>query len=352
MTKKNLFTMTFLCLSFCVFGQAITYSLARPVNCSSSPDGLHPVPGIPYVYKADIVPEKGQATWFVTTNPVFIENGILTNDLEFSGGDYVESATGIGLSTVDQNPSEIEIVWNPVGLSRVDYSSENKNPLFVGVFYDGPEEACGKNIQAFKVSPIIAFTLDITNVKMVGNEYIPVAYNETLLHCPADPLGSEYDFGTDRIMMNYGTNILMYEVIAANFTDSFHPYFSLEGLATGQTADLYWGYSPETANIAIATGITGNWTMAIDEALSATTNIANTSNGVSIFVRVDVHQNKYEGLVGNSITLMVDGYGNGNIDDVNDTCAVEGSFADQATQDLLRRPSISNEDPSSFLIKN
>ncbi len=352
MKKSILFAAILYCLSFGAKGQAITYTLARPINCSSSPDGLHPVPGVPYVYKADFIPEKGQATWFVTTNPVFISGGSLSNDLEIIGGDYIESATGLGLSSVDQNPSAIEIVWKPNGLSKVDYGSENKSPLFVGVFYSGPEDACGKNIQAFKISPVIAFTLDITNVSKIGNEYVPLAYNESLHHCPTDPVSSEYDYGTDRMVMNYGINSLMFEVVAANFTDSFYPYFSVEGLVEGQTADIYWGYTPETANVALAIGVTGNWTMARESAIAAKTEESDTSSGVSIFVRIDIHQNKYEGLTGNSVTLKVDAYGNGYLEDVNESCVAEGNFADQATQDLLPRPSISNEDPISFIIKD
>jgi len=352
MNKRILFVAILFCLSFGALGQAITYTEARPINCSSSPDGLHPVPGIPYVYKADFEPEKGQATWFVTTNPVFIEGGALSNDIEIVGGDYIESATGLGLSSVDQNPSTIEIVWKPNGLSKVDYTSDTKSPLFVGVYYNGPVSACGKNIQAFKISPVIAFTLDITNVSRMANEYVPLAYNESLQHCPADPVASEYDYGTDRMVMNYGANSLMFEVIAANFTDSFYPYFSVEGLSEGQTADIYWGYTPETANIAIASGVSGNWTMERDDAITAKTNETDTSRGVSIFVRIEVHQNKNEGLTGNSVTLKVDAYGNGYLDDVNESCVVEGNFVDQAAQDLLPRPSILNEDPASFVIKD
>ncbi len=352
MRKKLFIATVFSCLTCCVLGQAITHSLARPINCSASPDGLHPVPGIPYVYKADVNPERGKATWFVTTNPVFIESGVLTNDLEIVGGDYLESATGLGLNSVDNNPSTIEIVWNSIGLSRVDYSSDTKSPLFVGVFYDGPEDGCGKNIQAFKISPVIAFTLDITNVSKIENGYKSLGYGENLQLCPADPMGSEYDYGSDRIVMNYGTNTLMYEVIAANFTGSFNSYFSLEGLSEGQTADIYWGYSPEAANNAIATGVTDNWSMERNDAIVASTNESNTSNGVSIFVKLEIHQNKYEGLTGNTITLKVDGFSNGNLDDVNESCIVEGNFADQSTQNLLPRPSIANEDPASFIIKD
>jgi hypothetical protein len=92
--------------------------------------------------------------------------------------------------------------------------------------------------------------------------------------------------------------------------------------------------------------------MARESAIAAKTEESDTSSGVSIFVRIDIHQNKYEGLTGNSVTLKVDAYGNGYLEDVNESCVAEGNFADQATQDLLPRPSISNEDPISFIIKD
>jgi hypothetical protein len=77
-----------------VFGQgALPGSAPRPfIDCETGP--LNPIAGVPYDYSAFVDPHLGTAYWFATfNNTTFIENGVLTDEQEAVGGDFIYSAT-------------------------------------------------------------------------------------------------------------------------------------------------------------------------------------------------------------------------------------------------------------------
>ena len=150
----------------------------------------------------------------------------------------------------------------------------------------------------------------------------------------------DYDFGADT---------LYFEVIAANFTDEFTPSFRIAGLTGDQTADLDYGIVLGTYNVNVTTGSgNGDYPGSV-----VTTNETNTSLGVSIYVRLIIHNNDTEGLAMIPITLSVDAVNAAGQDDVNHVdCSVNGAFADAATQNVNPRPAIAPVAPGVFLPVN
>jgi hypothetical protein len=122
--------------------------------------------------------------------------------------------------------------------------------------------------------------------------------------------------------------------------------FQLSGLAAGQLANIDWGVAVGVYGNNIATGV-GNGTYL---GTAVTTLLPNTSTGVSIYVRVTIQNNNFEGTAPTPITLAVDAVNSALQDDVdNTTCLVNAPFADLATQRLNARPAVGQVAPNVFL---
>jgi hypothetical protein len=217
----------------------------------------------------------------------------------------------------------------------------------VVVEYEAQAPDCANNMKVYPIRPINAFTVDIRNIEDATS--VPLAYDVTDDQCfpgvqsaqwvpnPAPNGSIDYDFGI---------NYLYFEVIAANFTGSFTPSFRLSGLIGDQTADVDWGVAIGAYGNNIATGV-GNGDIPGPAVTTASTN---TSAGVSIYVRVTVHNNDTEGLAAVPISLAVDAVNAAGQDDVLHTdCSLNAVFADIATQSLNLRPTVSPVLPGVFI---
>jgi len=202
-------------------------------------------------------------------------------------------------------------------------------------------------MKVYPIRPINAFTVDIRNIEDVTKA--PLAYDEPEEQCvdkvqsatwiatPAPNGSIDYDFGNDT---------LYYEVIAANFTGSFTPSFRLSGLTGDQTADIAYGTAIVTYSTIVTTG-TGNGDYPGSE---VTTALTNTSNGVSIYVRVIIHNNDTELTAANTVTLAVDAVNaSGQPDVLHTDCSENAVFADAAFQTVNPRPAVTPVAPGTFL---
>ena len=347
--KKQILSTMMLILTFVIAGYnvnaqtgAVHNTNARPITCETGP--LKPLAGVPYNYSATVNPAGGVATWFATTSPKFIENNqLLADSLKVKGDQYILDETNLGENLNSESNTNVGITWNTIGLSNVDYTSGPVKPLFVGIMYDAATDNCANNIQVWKIEPVNGFTLDITNVDGSGT---PQAYGTNVIQCFDEVVSAAYDFTSNAVNMDYGTQTLYYEVIAANFTNKFNAKFQLEGLETGQEATISWGYSP-SADTEVMTLTDDSY-----GPIEALTNETNTSNGVSIYVKVEIANNHYEGLDNQIITLRVDGTDAAGNEDVKPECIPESAFSDYASQTITARPDISDPTPSPFAPKN
>lgn len=348
--KKQIFILVLFTLAAIAnisksFGQATHGS--SPTNISCVPDALNPIAGKPYTYQADINPVSGTAIWHVVYNPaILMSSGTWSATDQANGGTFISNATGLGSTVGATTPSSTVITWNSTGLGTVD----GTHPLIVALEYTSPASGCANNLQVFQITPKNAFTLDITNMQPDGSA--PVSLGTNVAQCYSAIAGAIFNAGSpSTVKMDYGTNTMYFEVIAANFTDNFKPSFKLDGLQGTQTADILWGYTTATAATSLTAG-TGNGTYG---PVTATTNATDTSNGVSIYVKIVVHNNGWEGLTNDNITLAVEGVNSANQSDVLPDCttpALASQFEDVATQTLNMRPTINNPTPTPFLGKN
>lgn len=300
------------------FGQTATHhENPLPLTCSSGP--LNPIAGNPYNYAVTATPAGGSFQWWATTDQAFIAAG--TNNI----GTRLTSPALLGTSTsygVTSTVNNVDITWSSATLADAVAT-----PTFVVAQYDA---ACANNLKVYKITPTNGFTVDILNLNAAK---VPVdivnPYTAPFSTC-VSPIQSATYSGT-AIVTDYGTNVLYYEVVAANFTGSWVPTFSFPTPAVGMTITAVWDYD------------TGFGTPhPLNNGDPVLTSVTNTSNGVSIFVRVTIQNGTYEGLADFSYPLYVNGIDAALQPDVpNSDCASAPSLIDDlATQTLLARPTV------------
>lgn len=322
-----------------MFGQATHNSDPIALGGTCSDTALTPIAGKSYDYSVIVNPTGGNFQWWATKDPNFITTTGSTTTNNRSTALTTTTGLMAAGSNYNQAPSTtgntVSITWGTDVLANTDASS----PTFVVVQYDAP--SCSNNLKVYKIEPINAFTVDIKNM---SDETTPLAYTGSgAVHssCVSAIAGATYSTTIERMVYNYGTNELYFEVVAANFSGSYTPTFQLTGLQTGQTADIDWGYATGTYNNSVATNIAGGSTFTATSS-AVTTNETNTAQGVSIYVRVTVNNGTYETTTAQTIGLAVTGVNTANQSDVqNDNCGVASNFThNTATQGITPRPTV------------
>jgi hypothetical protein len=338
------------------------------VGCTT--DALHPRAGVPYNYgvlinnAAALATAPTGYTWWATQNPNFLDATHLTGDQTGALG----VAAGQLIATTPQynnpaGPINMSITWTPEILALTKYHAvvgdAPKKSTFVAVLANG---SCSNNLQVFEIDPKPAFTVDIANINHTSGATLTNWAAQTEAQCVDVVRSAAYNAGN--VTMNYGTNTLYFEVTASNFVTSWLPTFQImAGLSGTQTADLGWAtsYANAVAGTFVEPQKTGLAASAVVTAVTPlTSSVANTTNGVSLFVRVVVHNNNWESILDNPFTLAVDGKDASNQWDLkNSDCSipVAADQDDKATQNVTARPEmIDNSGPGvvapSFVPKN
>lgn len=341
--KKQLFILL---IALCglgmnnAFGQAVPGTAPRPITCDLT-DPLAPVAGRPYTYQATIAPANGTTYWYATKSKTFTSGGArVATEINADGTNIATGATNYMTSaTGASSPSSTTVTWTSAGLTGVTAA----NPLFMVLEYAG---SCSNNMKVMKIVPKNAFTVDITNMKH-GAVPASLAYDAAETQCYADVASSTWDAALNNITIDYGVNTLYFEVVASNFTGSYKPTFKLTGLNGTQTADIDWGVAIGAYPNSVGTGLSGATVTAGPATVN--TSVASTAGGVSIYVRVTIHNNGWEGLANNNISLAVEAVDVAGNKDVDATCAIGAGYEDIATQTLNARPTVTGAATTPFL---
>ena len=350
--KKQIFTLTFFVLAFFggltdVLGQAQHVSDPRGINCVD--DALHPIAGKEYTYQA-ASNQTGDYTFWATTDPNFITTtgGVTTTNIATMLTTPSELLTATANYGSANSSDQVGITWSDAILSATDPAT---SPTFVAVNQDG---TCANNFKVWSIDPLTAFTVDIRNIE--DATLAPMAFDATDNQCFDQVRGATYNAG--QVEYDYGTQVLYFEVIAANFTDSWTPTFTLSALGNGQTAVIEWAYDNAFTNPATPVVVTSG----TPSATAVTTNETTTTTGVSIYVRVTITNGTYEGIASTDVTLTVDGQNSVNEWDIenntlsdagplcNATTAADGM--DAATQTIDPRPTVTPSAPTPFVTGN
>jgi len=348
------------------YGQLLP-GVTQPQATTCVGEPLHPYPGVPYNYSVTIgngvtVPNDGY-TWWATKDENFITasgtiNYGAANRLDVAPGELIFTSPEYGTTS---GTATMTITWSPEVLAGTDYqgSPGPGTPTFVAVV---GTSTCTNNIQVYEINPKPNFTVDITNID--PSTLTSTTYSATVAQCVDIVRSAVYNAG--EIDMDYGTNTLYFEVVAANFVTSWKPLFEItSGLTGTQRADISWYESMADATggtgvIESFTGLGSGDTASGTVALTADASVTNTVNGVSLIVKVVIHNYKEESLTLSPFTLAVDGIDSTNEWDlVNSTC-FEPNAADQvdyAVHNINPRPDINDATndnqtaPDTFIIK-
>ena len=360
MKKQILFLMMALFASVTVAWGQNAQHVSNPDATSCVSDALHPVAGKPYAYQADVNPIGGTFTWWATKDPTFINGAGIATSLATrltTTTQLLSTSGNYAAATVGAPGSIVTITWSDAVLSTTRYRATpsatptiaSPSPTFIAVHYTGAPVvgACADNIKVFELDPINQFTVDVKNLNAA---WASQAYAATVSSCSADVASATYTAGN--MVFNYGVNYLYYEVVAANFSAEWKPTFAVTAKGATQSVTIEW--TDQNLTTTPPTGST-TWYSATT---SVTTTAVDTSNGVSIFVRLTVQNNNYENNAtlhasGTNITLAVDGQNSVGIWDVVNslTACTQTINADQndlATHVLLPRPAIPFPAPTTI----
>jgi len=333
--KKQIFILAFLVVATfanvkMASGQSAVHKSNPKDVMTCVNDALHPIAGKPYDYKVTSTATAGNYTMWATTNQSFITGGIMQN----TGANVLGLTDVVPTTAADYNGTNttgtVQLTWGTNVLAEA-MKTTSPTPIFVASYSVGT--SCADNLKVFQVEPINAFTVDITNVNHTSLESVPYADSE--VQCFDKIKSASWNAGA--MVYDYGTNILYFEVVAANFSGSWTPTFTLTGANSAQNTTMEWGYS--TAFVLPVSITSGT-----PSATPVNTTETNTTTGVSIFVKVTVTNQTFEGTVALPITLSVTGTNTAGQRDVLATdCSTNAPLAsNSAIQTLNERPILKN----------
>ena len=349
----------FLLIALAIFAGITVYAQNAVHNSTPRPlaltdDAGHPIAGKPYIYEATGTPAGGTFLFWATKDPNFISTsgGTTTNNSGTKltvGTDLI--ATSANYATAAAS-GQVSITWTDATLTG---TVPGTTPTFVAAHYTAPAGGNADNFNAWEIQPIKAFIVDVKNVEDAAKTIL--AYGAAEDQSADIVRSATYNAGT--INYDFGTNTLYFEVVAANFSGSWTPTLAVVGLDAVEAAAITWTYeSPATWS-----GTTV-WNPAATPVV-ADASVADLSQGVSIYVRVVITHNNYEGatVADRAITLQVDGQNLvGDWDVVNNladgsapgsvTFPVAADQMDLAVQTIKARPVVAPVTPATFLPGN
>ena len=396
--KKQILFLSFLVLAV-LAGVTNSYGQLAPrtINCLPS-DALHPVAGTEYTYQIDVpatpVPgtdwEAGSLKylWFVTQldlgaatpDDYFIDtNGDLraADDTGNGTGTFIATASSGDYNNATTADNVLQLTWK-------SFTYDANKPVFVVIYVQGTTTSSltgnaalctTENMKVFKIEPINAFTLDIDNLQADATQHTPTTYGDLYEQCVSDIVSARW--GGTGVVYDYGVNYLYYEVVAANWSNSWNPSVQLTGINPLETITVEWsedndfsaGVHPmTTTDTHTAVGDVLTYTSADNVIPDAGATGTVGASGENIYIRVTLDHSvsgkeSYQGLEDQNIVLAVDGqtgwdavnsvwttgdvhWDNAGSAPTCDPLVVDNFDNDKASQDLKARPTIINSSTS------
>ncbi len=340
--KKQISIFTFMIMALLAisigtaFGQKAVHDSDPETNVLTS-DALHPVAGKTYNYSISIpAGVAGNYTWWSTKDPNFISSQGNNNlSSKFAVAPGVLNAATPTVYGVASTRNNVDIAWSSTLLLNTGYQgvAPAKTPTFVVVQFDATSGSCANNLKVYELNPKNGFMVDIRNLN--NTTFAKAAYddNTSITQCIDKVSKAAYDPATHKMVYEYGTNIFYYEVVAANFSESYKPYLTFTGLDPVQSYKIEWTYNKDFTGLQSYTSGT----------TTVLTDAPDNSTGVSIYVKVTVVNHNYEGIADKKVTLSLDGQNkDGSWDIVNSTAAetAAADLNDFAVQTLKARPGV------------
>lgn len=315
-------------------GGAITCPAIQTLSCTGTPNS--PIPGTEYTYSVNVSPTDGAYTWFVTTDPNFISDGVLTTNRESETGSIILAA-GTGYNDPVNGTGDIKITWE---------AKPTSGDVFLVMNYEITTPCASNNLKVFKIDIINNFAIDVYAVTdptsaTPGTTLGTTTPGSEPKPCPSTVTRATYNGTT--MVYDYGKTYLYYVIAAGNFTDAAAIKFKVN--TTLDTA--------QTMKVSTSDDGTGTWTDQTATSGVYTYNMTNTGFNTSkcVVVRVELTNGTYESTTAQSVTLEADATTNsGNINDVATGCTDAAPFAKASLQTIQARPKVNSTSGAGDLI--
>lgn len=335
------FSLVIFAGSFTAFGQAVHYSTSRPLSCTG--DALHPIAGQEWTY-AVVGSVPGTYHFWATKDPQFIKTAASVTT--FNNATALATPTDLLTATANYNnpgaTAEVKITWSSSILSNTvfqgtpDPTGATPSPTYVAVYFKATD-GCSDNFKVWELDPINGFTIDIL---AIDPDAVTTAPDFAVVPETCLDMVESATYASGAMVYDYGDNYLYFEIVASNFSGSFVPTAVLTGFLGTQTATSY----EYTTDLPSAWGPT-SWAPFVSGTTSITTADTDTKDGVSVFLRILIDHNNFEGIAGQTLTLTADAQNaQGEWDVVNDTCVDPGAadLNDTSTTKFTARPSVTD----------
>jgi hypothetical protein len=332
-----------------VQGQSCPAARAVDITCLPN-SAINPIPGTMYNYTIDVPAPPGtkEFYWIVTTDQTFIENGVLTNAIEYIAGPYL-SFTGNGYADPVTGTATVQLTW--------EYFDPNI-PVFVIIQVKNTDATCtSQNMKVYRIEPLNAFTLDISNVDQNGVAL--AGYGSDYSFCVHDIVTATYDANApEGVIYDFGVDSLYYVVNAANYSTSWMPSVMVSNFA-GMGEITYVGWARPTWPGFAWTPMLFDGTVYSPAAPVPVLDPSGTvgPNGECIVIVVVIDHStttSYQGIADTQISMAVDGmtqvaspdpqgdvHFSSTLPSPNLLCGLEDDFEfDVALQTLKARPEI------------
>lgn len=307
MKKQILFLAVFVLAVFAgtnnSYGQYINYltaanaaavgcAPAATLNCASTSDALHPLPGETYTYGVTVDPAisgTGTIHWFVTDEANLITSAtlgtpVLTNDRDAGvNGTYV-LASGPTLLAGSGTYNDPANATPQISISWKYFDGMTNKVLLVAYVMDNA--GCTNNIDVYQIVPSFGFTLSIAG--MLDNGTVPTDPLDAK-ECVSPVESAVYTAGNPgTLAVDYGENWVFFSVNAANFVGSWMPDFSTVSY-TGTAGNVLeteyqWAYLDE------AFGATSVWhaeSVAVEASGGATAAVGTAGECIVVRARIN-----------------------------------------------------------------
>ncbi len=311
-------------------------------------NGFSPSAGNTYMYRVAIAPGMGYDTlagtfdWYVTQNVNLLDPGIIPA----TNVNFTVEPGGSSYNASGATENKLALKWT---------TAANGQTFYLVLKYTGNNTtvtpSCqAENIRVWQIKPnnTTNFLLAVYGADGNGNIF-PNAYQ-----C-AEPIASAIvtPGTTPTVTYTYGTNTLLYRVVAKGTLGSWTPSIQIPALAAlnGQKyAEVQWSNDMTGAtgwtNFDLPTSPFG--TSAGGQYSSAiTASISDSANGTPILVKVSIVNTRYQTLADMPVQIGIDGMLPSGLSDIwgtgfspNLECDQASPFAKTATYTIKARPTI------------
>ena len=297
---------------------------------------LTPSPGTDYTYGVTLSGGLTGPTylWYVTQN-VDVKNGFK----EPAGGTY------FSMISADMTSTSVKLNWKPAAATKTFY---------LVIYVTGVNTASGttcsaQNMKVYEIKPVNRFVLTPTLANADGS------VNTKNQICAPDISSALVTAATSKVAILYGTTTLYYKIHAEGMDGNWKPSIQLSALGGSlqEYTSVKWAdFTGTTVNALAPFSGTALSTVTSGTGMIHSGNVPVTVGGKDYLVEITIDNQGFENLLGQTITLGIDGFLAPDYITTSDVLSTSDSsiqtpFQKTAVYTILPRPTVAESVPAT-----